>query len=52
MALTNEWQHIAMEPVYTTADQKGHEIQIAFLVGGSLATYAFVRTFDLTPSNP
>ena len=41
VALTNEWQHIAMEPVYTTSDQKGHEIQIAFLIGLNQAVFHF-----------
>ena len=26
LALTSTWQHFAMEPVYTTATQRGHEI--------------------------
>eukprot|EP00966_Prymnesium_polylepis_P268926 6212819-Prymnesium_polylepis.1 len=33
VALASDWQHIAMEPVYTKPAQKGHEIQIAFLLG-------------------
>ena len=33
VSLMSEWQHIAMEPVYTKPAQKGHEIQIAFLLG-------------------
>ena len=33
VALTQTWQHFAMEPIYTAAAQRGHEIQIAFLLG-------------------
>jgi len=32
VVLTNEWQHIAMEPVMTQPKHKSHEIQIAFMV--------------------
>ena len=54
VALTNEWQHIAMEPVYTTADQKGHEIQIAFLIGLNQAVFHFddIQLYELDVPSP
>ena len=41
LSLTAEWQHIAMDYVYTLPSHKGHEIQIAFLIGASEATFFF-----------
>lgn len=41
VTLTNVWQHIAMEPVYTQPKHRLHEIQIAFLVGKVVADYYF-----------
>ena len=33
VALSQNWQHIAMAPVSTGPQHKGHEIQVAFLIG-------------------
>eukprot|EP00322_Chrysochromulina_rotalis_P026947 CAMPEP_0115855900 /NCGR_PEP_ID=MMETSP0287-20121206/14778_1 /TAXON_ID=412157 /ORGANISM="Chrysochromulina rotalis, Strain UIO044" /LENGTH=1202 /DNA_ID=CAMNT_0003310063 /DNA_START=9 /DNA_END=3617 /DNA_ORIENTATION=+ len=41
LSLTSEWQHIAMDYVYTLPSHKGHEIQIAFLIGATIATFHF-----------
>ena len=41
LALTSQWQHIAMEYVYTLPSHKGHEIQIAFLCGAGVAVFYF-----------
>lgn len=41
LSLTQEWQHIAMENVYTLPSHKGHEVQIAFLVGAGAAVFCF-----------
>ena len=39
--LGTEWQHIAMEPVYTNENQRGHELQIAFMIGAKEGTVCF-----------
>ena len=39
--LGTEWQHIAMEPVYTNENQRGHELQIAFMIGATEGTVCF-----------
>jgi endo-1,4-beta-xylanase len=41
LSLTSQWQHIAMEYVYTLPSHKGHEIQIAFLIGAGVCTFYF-----------
>ena len=52
--LTAAWQHFAMEPVYTTAAQRGHEIQIAFLLGLKVAEFAFddIELYELDVLSP
>ena len=39
--LGTEWQHIAMEPVYTNENQLGHELQIAFMICATEGTVCF-----------
>ena len=41
VSVGDEWQHIAMDPVFTLPAHKGHEIQIAFLIGGVMADFYF-----------
>ena len=41
VTLTQDWQHIALDTVYTKPIHQGHEIQIAFLIGAVEATLYF-----------
>ena len=43
-----------MEPVYTTRAQRGHEIQIAFLIGLQVAEFAFddIELYELDVLSP
>jgi hypothetical protein len=41
VALSTEWQHIALDYVYTQPAHKGHELQIAFLIGGNVGILYF-----------
>ena len=52
--LSADWQHFAMEPVYTTPAQRGHEIQIAFLIGLKVAEFAFddIELYELDVLSP
>jgi len=54
VGLTQEWQHFAMEPVYTSSAQRGHEIQIAFLLGLTVAEFAFddIELYELDVLSP
>ena len=54
LALTSEWQHIAMDYVYTLPSHKGHEIQIAFLIGAASATFFFdeIQLFEADVPSP
>jgi hypothetical protein len=54
MGCSQEWQHFAMEPVYTTPAQRGHEIQIAFLIGLKVAEFAFddIELYELDVLSP
>ena len=48
--LGTEWQHIAMEPVYTNENQRGHELQIAFMIGATEGTVCFDPNPSPSPS--
>ena len=52
--LSNEWQHIAMEPVYTQELQRGHELQIAFMIGDIEGTVYFddIQLYELDVPSP
>ena len=54
VVLTSAWQHFALEPVYTTPAQRGHEIQIAFLIGLKVAEFAFddIELYELDVLSP
>ena len=55
VALSGSWQHIAMAPVATGPQHRGHEIQVAFLIG-EVATQFFFDDIELyeldVPSPP
>lgn len=51
VALTPTWQHIAMDAVYTTEAQRGHEIQVAFLLGLKAPLLIPTVAFLLIPSS-
>ena len=52
--LGTEWQHIAMEPVYTNENQRGHELQIAFMIGATEGTVCFddIQLYELDVPSP
>mmetsp|Transcript_33259 Transcript_33259/g.98024 ORF Transcript_33259/g.98024 Transcript_33259/m.98024 type:complete len:108 (-) Transcript_33259:259-582(-) len=54
VALSGEWQHIAMQPVSTFPKHKNHEIGIAFLVGSVQAEYHFddIQLMELDVPSP
>jgi hypothetical protein len=54
VTLTSEWQHIAMEPVFTKPSHQGHEIQISFLVGMVSADFFFdnIQLYELDVPSP
>ena len=54
LALSDSWQHIAMDPVYTLPSHKGHEIQIAFLIGANLADFFFdyIQLYEMDVPSP
>ena len=54
VALSQSWQHIAMAPVATGPQHKGHEIQVAFLIGEVAAQFFFddIELYELDVPSP